>query len=161
MQRDEGAGESHEPADDRADEPADEGRAEAAAWAAIVANFGERAVLDPADEPDTAARSEPAPSSAADPGPDPDDAIDALLEEEQRFVPPDPPPVPMPPPDRLAAWIGVFGSPAVLLVCLVVGVTIPTLLGWALVIGFIGGFCYLLARSPGTPRDPGDDGSRV
>lgn len=174
MQRDEGSGDRP---DDPADGPAEgraEGQAEADAWAAIVANFGERAVLDPDEEPpatgpaatsaDRGAHTgltDPPDADDDDADHEEDDALEAALEEEHRFVPPVPPPVPMPAPDRLAAWIGVFGSPAVLLVCLVAGVSIPTVLGWFLVVGFIGGFCYLLARTPGTPRDPWDDGSRV
>lgn len=132
---------------------------DAAAWDSIVANFGDRAVLDPEDEPAARTREPAAPQPEAEPEQPAD--FDELMEREDRFVPPEPPPVPLPPPDRLAAWLGVFGSPTVLLVCLVLGVAIPSLLGWVLVAGFIGGFLYLVARTPGTPRDPWDDGSRV
>ncbi len=122
------------------------------AWRAIVDNFGERAVLGQDDLP---AAEEPAapltPDPEPAPRPDPDDS----------FVPPEPPPIEMPPTDRLLAWIGVLGSPAVLLVCVVAGLHLPTWAGWLLVGGFIGGFGYLVARMNAGPRDPWDDGSRV
>lgn len=143
--------------------------AEDAAWAAIVANYGERAVLDDQDtvpggshpEPEVADGAEPIPGDTIDEADGADEPESAYLEDEERYIPPPPPPVPRPPLDRLIAWIGVFGSPAALLVCMIAGIQIPIWLGWAMVIGFIGGFGYLLARSPGTPRDPWDDGSRV
>jgi hypothetical protein len=87
---------------------------------------------------------------------EPDDEL------EERFVPPPPPPLPKPPPDRLLAWLGLFGSPAVLLVCLVAGVHLPSWLGYLLVGSFIGGFVYLVVKMPrGEDIDPWDDGARV
>ncbi len=74
-------------------------------------------------------------------------------------MPPPPPPIPRTTPDRLAAWAGVFGSPAVLLICLVLGISLPQLLAYLLVIGFVGGFIYLVIQMPREPRDPGDDGA--
>ncbi len=137
-----------------------------AAWQAIVDNYGERVELEPEDD---GARVAPEDASlavddevAADPqdADDLDDGDDGVAEID-RFVPETPPPVPMPPPDRLLAWIGVFGSPAVLLVFLVLGLSMPGWLGWLLVGGFVVGFCYLVLRLPGSPRDPWDDGARV
>ncbi|GAA3521610.1 hypothetical protein [Nocardioides daeguensis] len=132
-----------------------------AAWQAIIDNYGERVEIDPPDDPDD------------DPGPAPeggdelyddryDDAYDEIdLVDEDRFVPDAAPPVPVPPADRMLAWLGVFGSPTVLLVFLVLGLGMPSWLGWLLVAGFVGGFCYLVIRTPGSPRDPWDDGARV
>ena len=40
----------------------------------------------------------------------------------------------------MLAWIGLFGSPAVLLVCLVLGIDLPSLVAYALVAGFVGGW---------------------
>ncbi|WGX94699.1 hypothetical protein [Nocardioides sp. L-11A] len=129
-----------------------------AAWQAIVDNYGERVELETPDDEDD-----------ADPGPAPesyddryDDTYDDLDQaDEDRFVPAQAPPVPVPPPDRMLAWLGVFGAPAVLLVFLVLGLGMPSWLGWLLVAWFVGGFCYLVIRSPGPPRDPWDDGARV
>jgi hypothetical protein len=81
--------------------------------------------------------------------------------EADRFVPPPPPPLPKVPRDRLIAWAGVFGSPAVLLFCLILDFHLPTLLGYTLIAGFVGGFIYLVAQMPRGPRDPFDDGARL
>ena len=66
-----------------------------------------------------------------------------------------------PPRDRLLAWLGVFGSPAVLLVCLVFGIDLPQLLAYLLVAAFVGGFLYLVRQMPSGPRDPDDDGAVI
>lgn len=130
------------------------------AWRAIVENYGDRPDLEPGPEagPDPeplAAATSPAPQpSWDDPYPDADWTSD-------RFVPPTPPPVPTTTKDRYAAWLGVFGSPAVLLVCLVLSIDLPPLLAYALVASFVGGFLYLVLQMPRGPRDPGDDGARV
>ncbi|VXC48777.1 hypothetical protein NOCARDAX2BIS_660001 [Nocardioides sp. AX2bis] len=55
----------------------------------------------------------------------------------------------------------MIGAPAVLLVSLLVGLTLPTVVALALVAAFIGGFVYLVAKMPREPRDPYDDGARV
>jgi len=127
-----------------------------AAWRAIVDNYGERVELDdlePGEHGDEAGARGPAEPYDLDGG------ADEL--DEDRFVPAPAPPVPVPPADRMLAWLGVFGSPTVLLVFLVLGLGMPRWLGWLLVAGFVGGFCYLVIRSPGSPRDPWDDGARV
>ncbi|WP_122817170.1 hypothetical protein [Nocardioides pantholopis] len=120
------------------------------AWKAIVENYGDRPAIDPTPQPE----------------PEPPEPFAAYLEgpaEEpaEAFVPPEPLPVPRPSRDRLLAWLGVFGAPAVLLVCLVLGIDLPRLLSYALVVGFVGGFLYLVWRMPGGPRDPWDDGAQV
>lgn len=124
------------------------------AWRSIVENYGDRADLDPAEPP----RNEPTASGAESPDDEPDDDADWV---EERFIPPTPPPVPKASPDRLAAWIGVFGSPVILLVCLVFAINVPTLIGYGLVAWFVGGFLYLVLQMPSGPRDPGDDGARL
>jgi hypothetical protein len=40
-------------------------------------------------------------------------------------------------------------------------VHLPAVLGWSLVAWFVGGFLYLVATMPRSPREPWDDGSRV
>lgn len=127
------------------------------AWQRIVENYGDRVELEATDDgPD-----DPAPEASVDVDESEDDAEPSLLEEEDGFVPERPPPVPMPPPDRFLAWLGVFGSPTVLLVFLVLGIGIPTVVSWVLIGGFVFGFCYLVFTLPRSPRDPWDDGAVV
>ena len=136
------------------------------AWRAIVENYGDRVELDedPADESSAppsgeAGREErlerlfrPLPQPAEQRPDDPEDV----------FVPPPPPPLPTVAPDRMVAWGGLFGSPTVLLVCLIVGIHLPPWLGYLLVAGFIGGFVYLVVHLPrGEDVDPWDDGARL
>jgi hypothetical protein len=140
----------------REDDPesADLARERELEWQQIIDNFGDRAVLEPEeeapvevvvrrfereDEPDVAARDEVHPSD--------------------EFVPPEPPPIPRPPFDRLLAWLGVFGVPAVVLVCVVAGFSVPTWVGVLMAGAFIGGFGYLVAKMSDEPRDPWDDGA--
>jgi hypothetical protein len=128
------------------------------AWRSIVDNYGERAEVEPdppVSDEGTDAWSGPAtepPRSRDQPFPDSDWS-------EDRFVPPPPPPLPRPRRDRLIAWLGVFGSPAILLLCLVLGIDLPKLLAYALVAAFVGGFLYLVWLMPRGPRDPDDDGA--
>lgn len=152
-----------------------------AAWRAIVDNYGDRPELDPDDLPGAGPRHDHA---AAGPGDAPEPPAERVgrwrlepetpvegprdpfaLTPEDRFVPPEPPPVDRPPLDRLAAWVGVLGAPvvvvALLLLSTVLGVGFP---GWVLLLlvaAFIGGFLYLVARMPREPRDPWDDGAQV
>lgn len=131
-------------------EPGDRETAEAAAWRAIVENFGERAVLDDAAEA-------PAPSPAAS---EPAVAEPAGEEEVEHFVPPSPPPLPTPPPERLLAWIGLFGVPVVVLVAVVLGLAFPSWLSILLLAWFVGGFVFLVATMHPRTDDP-DDGAVV
>lgn len=125
---------------------------EDAAWRAIVDNYGDR-VLEPDAEPT------PAPEPAAV-TPSRDEEPEELRHDpDESFVPPAPPPLPRPPADRLLAWVGVFGSPAVLLFFVATGIAMPHLLGWSLVGAFLVGFGYLVLRMPTEPRDPWDDGA--
>ncbi|MGA8845628.1 MAG: hypothetical protein WB471_03325, partial [Nocardioides sp.] len=124
-----------------------------AADAAGAESSDNRAAVDPPDE-GALASPEPAPGSPS--------WADAFLEpswQEERFVPPPPPPLPMTTTDRLIAWIGVFGSPALLLVMLVLGIRPPSLVNYVLVMGFVGGFLYLVVKMNREPRDPDDNGA--
>lgn len=141
----------------------DEALAHEREWQRIVENFGERAVLGPEDEASAAPRREPSDGvgdgAVADaPGTGDDEPADQVPPDE-RFVPPTPPPVPRPPTDRLLAWLGVFGVPTLVLVCVVLGIAIPSWAGLLLATAFVGGFLYLVVRLPGSPRDPWDDGA--
>ena len=135
------------------------GQSEEDVWRSIVENYGERPQLDPMQPEEPEAPAPPQPPVA----PALNDGADVDLEEAtaDRFVPPPPPPLPHPPPVRLAAWLGLFGSPAVLLLSLILGFMLPPLLGYALIGAFLGGFAYLVVHMQRGPRDPGDDGARI
>ncbi len=143
------------------------------AWRAIVDNYGDRPDLDQvgpskdAEDAEDAKNSAPSETSGEPlPGPQHPAAAptwgDAFTEsagDQDRFVPPPPPPVPTTTTDRMIAWTGVFGSPAVLLVLLVLGLRPPSLINYVLVLGFVGGFLYLVVKMNREPRDPDDNGA--
>ena len=134
------------------------------AWRAIVENYGDRPELE------TEAESESA-DITPEPAPEPQRSIetpssweDAYVDSDwstDRFVPPPPPPLPTPTTDRLIAWLGVLGSPAVLLVCTLLAIDLPQVIAFVLVASFVGGFLYLVIRMPRGPRDPDDDGAQL
>jgi hypothetical protein len=130
------------------------------AWRAIIDNYGDRPEIEvedtaPPEDPEPELRRAPEPVASWD-----DDFPDSDWSTE-RFVPPPPPPLPTPTTDRLIAWAGVFGSPLILLVCLLFGIDLPQVVGYLLVAGFVGGFLYLVIQMPRGPRDPDDDGAQV
>ncbi|MFC5728394.1 MULTISPECIES: hypothetical protein [Nocardioides] len=125
-----------------------------ATWRSIVENYG-----DPVLEPDEELAPQVEPAA---PAWNPDDDSDRIPAElDDTFVPPPAPPIPRPSSDRLLAWLGLFGAPAILLFFVVTGIDIPRLVAWVLVGGFIAGFGYLVARMPSSPRDPWDDGAQL
>jgi hypothetical protein len=136
---------------------------EDAEWRSIVDNYGDQPDVVPpaAPEPeiptiDPAIFAMPAELGprAWEPPEDPDD---------NRYVPPPPPPVPRPHGLRLAAWLGLFGVPTVVLVLIVLGISLPSPLGLLALVWFVGGFGYLVATMSG-PKDPDggwDDGAVV
>jgi hypothetical protein len=135
----------------------DEARArqarEEAEWREIVANFGEAPEF-----PDL-----PPPPPAPLPPVDEPVAEESSYDDEEGYVPPPPPPVKPPTGLRLVAWLGLFGVPAVVLVCIVFGISLPSLVGVGFVVWFVGGFGYLVATMNG-PRDPDggwDDGAVI
>jgi hypothetical protein len=134
------------------------------AWRSIVDNYGDRAEVEPdpplSDE-GTDSWSAPAPAPAGQPPASWDDPFPDSDWSEDRFIPPPPPPLPRPRRDRLLAWLGVFGSPAILLICLVLAIDLPQVLAYALVAAFVGGFLYLVWLMPSGPRDPDDDGAVI
>jgi hypothetical protein len=167
--------------------PEDESSTELA-WREIVEHYGERAVLD---EPETAdpATADPATAEADEdvrpPATDPvatatpardftaelsDDLLDddpveereRASREAERFRPPPAPPFPVPRTwQRGVAWAGIFLAPILALVIAVSGIYVNPLIGWLLVLWFVGGFLFLVFEMPRSPRDPWDDGSRV
>ncbi len=146
------------------------------AWRAIVDNYGDRAELDdppedPSGSPGTQGSSESSGSlhdaEQASSGSfrdrserdEPAPGTPTGWEDEDRFVPPPPPPLPTTTTDRMVAWVGIFGSPVVLLVALVLGIRLPELISYVLVMGFVGGFLYLVLKMNREPRDPDDNGA--
>jgi hypothetical protein len=83
-------------------------------------------------------------------------------DEDDHFVPPPPPPLPELDPIAKAAWAGLFGGPAYLLVATLTGFGVP---GWAALVAiaaFIGGFATLVIRmGDGPSRGDGPDGGAV
>jgi hypothetical protein len=128
-------------------------------WRSIVDNYGDRPELTDEDVASLTPAAAPggAPEAAADePGPDLDEA-----DEADAFVPPTPPPVPLPRGPRLVAWSGVLLGPVLMLLAALTRVTLPPFVGLAAVAWVVGGFGYLVATMPRGPRDPGDDGAVV
>lgn len=109
------------------------------AWERIVADLGDQMP----------------PATALDPpAPLPEDP-------EDRFVPPEPPPLPRLDLVSRVAWAGTLGGPLLLFG----GVLIPGLVGPGVVtlgiLAFVGGFLTLVLRHPHEPEDGWDDGSVV
>jgi hypothetical protein len=121
---------------------------EDAAWQSIVENFGERVELGEAasaPEPAIEVPAELAPSWEA---------------EEEHYVPPPAPPITAPEGIRLLAWIGLFGVPAIALICIVLNVSVPSLVDLFFVVSFVASFGYLVATMDrGRDHDGWDDGA--
>jgi hypothetical protein len=120
-------------------------RDEDAAWQQIVENYG-----DVPDVPDA-----PAPEAPLAEAPEP---FHIELYDEQ-FVPPPLPPPPVIRPERKVAWVGLIGSPVLLVVLSLIDYSLPPVLTGGLVIAFLASFGYLVATME--PHDPDDDGARV
>jgi len=164
---------THSP--DDPDDPADGGRGgrdpgagrrldEDAAWRDIVAHYGDRPEL-PDEEPPARGPQGPEPSDDArlrglfrTASGDPLQSA-ASWDDEGHFVPPEPPPVVVQDPRRRLAWAGLFGSPLIMLVSVVLGWKLPDWLMFGLAASLVGGFVYLVATMP--KRGPGDDGAVV
>ena len=143
--------------------PGDESRTELA-WREIVEHYGDRPVID-----EEARHTEP---PAAEPRVvehehDDEPEVDAEDDEDDipvvdRFRPPPPPPFPVPRTwQRGVAWAGILVAPALALVIGLFSLSVAPIVGWALVLWFVGSFGYLVRAMPRSPRDPWDDGSRI
>jgi hypothetical protein len=157
----------HEPDGPRdPDDASGDASASDVAWRAIVENYGERPELDEQPPAPPVPPVSDAPfggrfGDLRDLGGAAEDEDEPFLAEEEHYEPPAPPPLPRVAPDRMVAWVGVFGSPVVLLAALIFSISLPTWLGYLLVAGFVGGFVYLVYKMPRGPRDPWDDGAQV
>lgn len=151
---------------------------EDALWAQIVANYGDRPPMG--QEADTGRPVEPVEPVETERPRRPRNLFDRSFieattersrelnapgswEDEGHYVPPEPPPLPVPEPRRRMAWIGLFGAPMLMLVGIVLGWSFPSWIGALLVSAFVGGFLYLVATMPRSGRGhwPGDDGAVV
>lgn len=177
-----GSGSADEPEGVRDETTPEDERAaaEAAAWAAIVANYGEApAWEEPTGRPSGAGRGAPHPDHPAgrgrrrpepptgpepvsppDRGREPDPDPDVVRGPDERFVPPPPPPLPRTSPARGLAWFGLLGVPSVVLVLLVAGVSLPSWVALGFTAWFVGGFGFLVAGMRSDHDDP-DDGAVV
>ena len=118
-----------------------------AAWQQIVDNYGERPEAPAAD-----------PSPVDSPTADAPEPFHLELYDEQ-FVPPPLPPPPVIRPERRLAWVGLIGSPVLLIAFTFLDYALPTVLTGGLVVAFLASFGYLVATME--PHDPDDDGARV
>jgi hypothetical protein len=158
-------------------EPSEPETAETAETADPVdpAESPDRPPADPADRAETAP--EPSSEEPAPPPPARDDETlrelfrpawqeellnsSASWDDEGHFVPPPPPPLPEIEPRRKLAWGGLLAGPVIALLAFVFSVRLPDWVVLGLVLGFVGGFVYLVATMRAS-RDggwPGDDGA--
>lgn len=136
-------------------------------WREIVAHYGDApdaaeldAIADLDDPWDPLGATEDDTPRAV-PGSSHEPDAGHTVREPDDWRPPDPGPLPLPTPPRLAAWTGVFGAPALLLVLTLLPWTVPSWLTTVLLVWFVIGFGFLVATMNSGPRDPGDDGARV
>ncbi|MGH3507465.1 MAG: hypothetical protein ACRDO2_09700 [Nocardioidaceae bacterium] len=83
--------------------------------------------------------------------------------DEDRFVPPTPPPLPRLEPAQQVAWLGVIGGPVLLLVSVLFSVHLPGWMSALAVAGFVGGFVGLVLMMGDKDDDDSgwDDGAVV
>ena len=117
------------------------------------------AASGPAREPDSVPGGVP----GSGPGNGPRDSTAPEDPDDEHYVPPEPPPLPKLNPATKLAWLALFGGPAYLMICTIVGWPISGLAAFLCVAAFIGGFAALVIRMDnGGPRDSGpDDGAVV
>jgi len=100
-------------------------------------------------------------SDRAPGGADPRAPRDGESEDEEGYVPPEPPPLPRGDLITRLAWGAVIGGPLFLLVAALTWRTLPSLLLLLALLAFVGGFVTLVARMPHDPPDDPDDGAVV
>ena len=82
-------------------------------------------------------------------------------DDEERFVPPEPPPITSTDLASRLAWLGVLGGPFLLLLAALTWSRLPTLVVLVALSAFVGGFITLVARLPRDRDDGPDDGAVV
>jgi hypothetical protein len=99
---------------------------------------------------------------------DPEDPVNAEAtgpvpgeDDEERFVPPEPPPITSTDLASRLAWLGVLGGPLLLLLAALTWSRLPTLVVLVALSAFVGGFITLVARLPRDRDDGPDDGAVV
>lgn len=133
-----------------------------AAFAALVARFGDVPEVEPADPAPSASGAGPAIGSGVERNPDAGTERHSYPPElDEHFEPPEPGPIPCGDLVSRLAWAGVLGGPAVLLVAAVAAGALPSLMVVAALLAFVGGFITLVARMPADRGDDGDDGAVV
>lgn len=164
----------HGPDPDREHDP-DRERADLdEAFRRIVEGYGERPELGPDDAAPTEPTDPPdtdrlrrlfrtdSPAEASGPtAPPPAQEAWQPDWEGPGFVPPEPPPVPRGTPLRRAAWFGMLGVPALLVVLLLLGMEPPRFVVGCLVAWFLAGSVYLFATMRRSDSDGWDDGAVV
>lgn len=144
-------------------------RDEDALWRSIVENYGERAELDDDIDPPSAAGATDVGETTDEPydvfdtdvaDPQPSDEL-SHADDEPRFVPPVPPPLPTTTRARRAAWFGLIGAPILFLLTAFTGGTLGGTVALTLVAVFVASLAYLVFTMPQEPRDPWDNGARV
>lgn len=86
---------------------------------------------------------------------------DGAMEDDEGYVPPEPPPMPRGDLLSRVAWAAVIGGPLFLLISALAWRDLPTWLLLSALGAFIGGFITLVARMPGERPDDPDDGAVV
>lgn len=78
---------------------------------------------------------------------------------DDRFVPPEPPPLPRGDARSRLAWAGALGGPLFFLLSLLIWRSVPNILLAAAALAFVAGFITLVARLPDHRDDGWDDGA--
>lgn len=81
-------------------------------------------------------------------------------DDDERYVPPDPPPLSRGDLITTLAWVGVLGSPLFFLLTALFWRSVPQILVLGGIAAFVGGFATLVVRMP-SRRDPDDDDGAV
>ena len=128
------------------------------------------------DDPDADAAQSPGPRWPAAPGPfggmNPGPPQIRIVrsagpalpgDDDDHFVPPEPPPMPRLDPVAKGAWVALFGGPLYLLIAVMASWQVPDWAAFCAVAAFVGGFATLVVRmGDRPPRDSGpDDGAVV
>lgn len=89
-----------------------------------------------------------------------DAEVDAAQDDEG-YVPPEPPPLPRGDAVSRLAWVGVLGAPLFFMIAALFWRDAPTVLIFVAVAAFVAGFAALVVRMPDRRDDGDDDGARV